>query len=112
MNGRQVFNFAAINVPAQIKAYLQRENILPDEVDLYCLHQGSAAIVNSIARRFPECREKFILDLESTGNTVSSSIPLLLEKHFIHSKYNSAIVSGFGVGLSWATNLIHREPKS
>ena len=43
MNGRQVFNFAALRVPPQIKELLLQENLEPDSIDLYCIHQGSAA---------------------------------------------------------------------
>ena len=46
MNGRQVFNFAALRVPPQIKELLQREALEPTDIDLYCIHQGSAAIVD------------------------------------------------------------------
>ena len=108
MNGRKVFDFAAIRVPAQINALLEREEIHSDDVDLFFLHQGSAAVVNAIARRFPSCKERFLFDIKRTGNTVSSSIPLLLEKQLFSDSCNTAIISGFGVGLSWATNILRR----
>jgi len=108
MNGRKVFDFAAIKVPAQINSLLEREEIDSCDIDLYFMHQGSAAIVNAIARRFPGIKERFLLDIERTGNTVSSSIPLLLEKYLFSIATNTAIISGFGVGLSSATNLLRR----
>jgi 3-oxoacyl-[acyl-carrier-protein] synthase III len=53
-----------------------------EDIDAFCIHQGSAAIVDAVARRFEDAPvEKFIKDMVETGNTVSSSIPLLLEKH-------------------------------
>lgn len=109
MNGRQVFNFASKQVPKQIKECLLKNKLGESEIDLYCIHQGSKAIVEAIAKRFPEVKEKFISDIEETGNTVSSSIPLLLEKNLKNPTFKHILVSGFGVGLSWSSNIISRE---
>jgi len=109
MNGRQVFNFASKQVPKQIKEFLLNNSLEPTDVDMYCMHQGSASIVDAVARRFPEVSERFISDIRQTGNTISSSIPLLLERFLEKNDINRIIVSGFGVGLSWATNMIYRE---
>lgn len=109
MNGRQVFNFAAMTVPKQINEWLVSNQLTAKDVDLFCLHQGSASIVDAISRRFPEVKNRFIKDIETTGNTVSSSIPFLLEKYVMNSQHRNILISGFGVGLSWATNMIHKE---
>ena len=109
MNGRQVFNFASKKVPAQIREFLLSRNLEACDIDLFCLHQGSLSIVEAIAKRFPDVKERFLSDIEETGNTVSSSIPLLLEKLIRDEDLNKILISGFGVGLSWATNIIYRE---
>lgn len=109
MNGRQVFNFALINVPIEIKRLLEREKMNESDIDLFCLHQGSASIVDGISRQFPSVKSRFVLDMERTGNTVSSSIPLLLEKHLDSSHMKNVLLSGFGVGLSIASTIIQRK---
>lgn len=109
MNGRQVFNFAAVRVPKQIKELLEKEQLGEDDVDLYCIHQGSASIVDAVSRRFPAARERFVLDMASTGNTVSSSIPLLLRKHLDDENVSKILISGFGVGLSWASSILTKR---
>lgn len=108
MNGRQVFNFAAVNVPKQVKDYLDDKHLPIDNVDLFLLHQGSKAIVDVITRRLGVDKCKIPFDIANTGNTVSSSIPLLLSKELHNKDVNKLIISGFGVGLSWATNLLER----
>ena len=108
MNGREVFNFAARQVPKQIDRYLEGEGLVPADIDLFCLHQGSGAIVDAISRHYPTVRDRFLKDILDTGNTVSSSIPLLLQKHVLAQNINLTLISGFGVGLSWATNLVER----
>lgn len=109
MNGRQVFNFAATRVPKQIIEYLERHNLAAEEIDLYCMHQGSASIVATLARKFPSVSDRFLCDLRETGNTVSSSIPLLLHARLDDPEIRTVLVSGFGVGLSWATTLLKRK---
>ncbi|MDF3874046.1 ketoacyl-ACP synthase III [Pseudomonas putida] len=110
MNGRQVFNFALIKVPAHLQELLGDSNLQPSDIDAFCIHQGSAAIVDAVARRFDEEQpEKFVKDMVETGNTVSSSIALLLEKHMFDSSWNRVAISGFGVGLSWGSAIIERR---
>lgn len=109
MNGRQVFNFAAIQVPIQIKDLLQQESLEPTDIDLYCIHQGSAAIVDAVSRRFQGVRDRFLLDMNETGNTVSSTVPLLLIQNLDKPELNKILISGFGVGLSWASSILSRR---
>ncbi|KPY36683.1 3-oxoacyl-ACP synthase [Pseudomonas syringae pv. primulae] len=108
MNGRQVFNFALLKVPAHLHELLGESGLQPDDIDAFCIHQGSAAIVDAVARRFEDKPEKFLKDMVETGNTVSSSIPLLIEKHVLDSSWNRVALSGFGVGLSWGSAIIYR----
>lgn len=109
MNGRQVFDFAAKNVAPNIKALLAKAEMDESQVDAFCIHQGSYAIVDAISRRFKENQHKFIRDIENTGNTVSSSVPLLLEKHVLGSDCKTVVISGFGVGFSWGTGLLTKN---
>lgn len=108
MNGRQVYNFAAQVVTPHLHELLEAAGLKPDDVDAYCLHQGSAAIVDAISKRFGDLASKFILDIEETGNTVSSSIPLILQKYAFREDWHRIALSGFGVGLSWGSALLER----
>lgn len=109
MNGRQIFNFALSQVTPHIRQLLQLEGLSAEEVDLYCLHQGSAAIVDAIAKQFPGLEDRFVKDMLETGNTVSSSIPLLLQKRAFEDDANRILLCGFGVGLSWASAIISKS---
>ena len=111
MNGRQVFNFAILQVAPSIKQLLDAENMKMTDIDLFCLHQGSAAIIDGITKHFDDIPGRFIKDIAKTGNTVSSSIPLLLEKNAFHVKLNRILISGFGVGFSWASAIISKHHK-
>jgi 3-oxoacyl-[acyl-carrier-protein] synthase III len=109
MNGRQVFNFALTQVAPHIKQLLERQSLVGEDIDLYCLHQGSAAIVDAIAKQFGNIADRFIKDMLDTGNTVSSSIPLLLQKYAFDGMAKRILISGFGVGFSWATAVISKS---
>ncbi len=112
MNGRQIFNFAASQVAPHIKQLLKRENISEEDIDLFCLHQGSRAILDAISKHFSDISHRFVKDMTRTGNTVSSSIPLLLEKRaFNNENVNRILISGFGVGLSIASAIISKNRK-
>jgi 3-oxoacyl-[acyl-carrier-protein] synthase-3 len=109
MNGRQVFNFALTVIPKEIKSLLLQEKLSPEDIDVFCLHQGSAGIVDAISRSFPSVKHKFKIDMENLGNTVSSSIPLLLEEEILNKGFSKILISGFGVGLSWGSMVLYRK---
>jgi 3-oxoacyl-[acyl-carrier-protein] synthase-3 len=106
MNGRQVFTFASTRIPPHIKEVLSHQQLSPEDIDLYVVHQGSRAIVHEISKKFGDLRSRFACDLDQTGNTVSSSIPMLLERHLNDDSFKRILISGFGVGLSWATAIL------
>lgn len=108
MNGRAVFNFSATVVPANIKAALDVNHTDLEKVDHFVLHQGSRYIVETIANRLGVTAERVPFMAANYGNTVSSSIPILLEG-LIKSSDNTIVLSGFGLGLSWASTVITRK---
>lgn len=109
MNGRQIFNFARTAVAPHIKKLLESQGLTSEDIDLYCLHQGSLAIVDAIASEFDLVADRFVRDMSATGNTVSSTIPLLLMKRAFSRKATRILLSGFGVGLSWASAIISNQ---
>ena len=70
------------------------------------LHQASRFIVESIGRRmaFPHAAVPF--PLSDVGNCVSSSLPLALNR--LEKSYDTVLMSGFGVGLSWGSTILFR----
>ena len=108
MDGRGVFNFAATTIPNDIKNLLSDSGVAIEDVDRFILHQGSRFIVKSIADRLRQPLSKFPIEIEDCGNTVSSTIPLIVEGMLHDDHVKTAVLSGFGVGLSWASCLCRR----
>lgn len=110
MNGRQVFNFASLKIIPHMQEVLEEAGLSLDSVDAYCLHQGSGAIVDAIAKRLGENGDRVVKDMFGCGNTVSSTIPLLMERYaFDGSAWQNLVMSGFGVGLSWGSAVLLRR---
>ncbi len=108
MNGRSVFNFTAKVLPDDIHKVLKVNGTEISKIDKFIFHQGSKFIVDTLTKRIGLPPEKVVFNAKSFGNTVSSSIPIILEKE-IHEKQNRLmVISGFGVGLSWSSAVIKR----
>jgi 3-oxoacyl-[acyl-carrier-protein] synthase III len=107
MDGNLVFRFVAKQVPRQIRHCLQLNNCELDGIDTFLVHQGSKFIVDTLASSLCIPRNKIPFDASSVGNTVSSSLPLLLRKYVDCDVLPSPILlAGFGVGLSSAVNVL------
>ncbi|CAB3664921.1 ketoacyl-ACP synthase III [Achromobacter aegrifaciens] len=109
MNGRAVFNFAAQQVPANIRETVTLNGLTLDDIDRYVLHQGSRYIVQTIADRLKVSRDKAPFMSAAYGNTVSSSIPLMLSELLQDPASKRMLLCGFGLGLSWASTVIQRK---
>jgi 3-oxoacyl-[acyl-carrier-protein] synthase-3 len=108
MNGRDVFEFVMLQVPQSIGACLKNNGLTIGEIDWFALHQGSFYMLMAMAQRLEIPKEKILINIDRYGNTVSSTVPMLLEelmqKEDLHGR--KVVISGFGVGLSWATNIL------
>lgn len=107
MNGRAVFNFAAKYIPKDIRLLARKNNIEVEKIDRFLFHQGSKIIVETIADKLDLDISKVPFGIQDIGNTVGSTIPFLLQEE-IEGLANFIAISGFGVGLSWASSLLRR----
>lgn len=108
MDGRAVLNFAGKIVPDSIRNAMQLNEVTADHVDRYILHQGSRHIVRQLAKRLQVSEDKAPFLAGDYGNTISSSIPILLSQGAADAD-RTIVISGFGVGLSWASTVLKRQ---
>jgi len=112
MDGRSIYEFAMETVPQDVARCLAANGIGLQDVDLFVFHQASGFLVDAIARRLGLAGDpRIVKTLGDHGNAVSSSIPLALARYLgpDSSQYRRILISGFGVGLSWASTVLTRK---
>lgn len=109
MNGRGIFNFAARYVPKDMASLMEKNEMSIDKIDRFVFHQGSKYIVDTLTKRLKLDEEKVTFDARHYGNTVSSSIPIILSKMINDTSAKTVVICGFGVGLSWSSSIITRK---
>lgn len=118
MNGAEVFNFSIDKEPKAIKEILEFANRDINSIDYIFFHQANAYIISNIARRLNLPIHKApSQSVSKYGNTSSASIPLAICDKLGARDQNlnstlQVILSGFGVGLSWASALLELEQET
>jgi len=90
MNGPEIFNFTLENVPSTVNKCLIKNSLSIDDVNFVIFHQANKYMLNHLRRKIKIPDEKFYINIENTGNTVSSTIPIALK-----DSMEKGIVSGF-----------------
>lgn len=109
MNGSGIFNFTLDAVPQMINDVLIKNDMEKDAIDYYIFHQANKFMLNTIRKVCVLPKDKFYINLEETGNTVSSTVLIGLKDCIDNGqikKEDKVMVSGFGVGLSWGGTLL------
>ena len=109
MDGPEIFNFTLDIVPKTMDDVLEKNGMTRDDIDLYVFHQANKFMLDTIRKVNGLPRDRFYVDLESTGNTVSSTIPLALKQLDDAGRLQpgmKVMLMGFGVGLSWGATIV------
>ena len=110
MNGSEIFNFTSESVPGLTTSMLTKIDKSLEDIDLFVFHQANKYMLNHLRKKIGIPEEKFFIAMEHCGNTVSSTIPIALYEAIKSGRTKNCeniILSGFGVGYSWAScNLI------
>lgn len=105
MDGPELVKFTVEVVPALVEEILERSGWTRDQIDFYLLHQATTFLLEHVKQRLNLDASRVPLALEEYGNTVSSTIPILIHDLRAKCRLRSGVrslVIGFGVGLSWA----------
>jgi 3-oxoacyl-[acyl-carrier-protein] synthase-3 len=110
MNGPAIFNFTIEIIPNLITDTLVKNNLSEKDISKYILHQANSFILKYLRDKIGIPKDKFPINLNKTGNTVSSTIPILLCDLFesdTNIKNEKWLLSGFGVGYSWGGTVLN-----
>lgn len=109
MSGPDIFNFTLDIVPKTMDDVCAKNGLKRDDIDLYVFHQANKFMLDTIRKVNLIPRDKFYVDLEDTGNTVSATIPIAVaraqEKGLLKPGMK-VMLMGFGVGLSWGATVV------
>lgn len=109
MNGGAIFNFTLDAVPAMMKAILEKNHLEKDQIDYYLFHQANKFMLSTIRKVCVLPKDKFYINLATTGNTVSSTVLIGLRDCIDNNTIktgDTVMISGFGVGLSWGGTIL------
>ena len=100
MNGKEIFNFTAKNIPGLLNDNLVLNQLQLEEIDQFIFHQANTFMLSFLRKKIGIPKEKFLIEMENYGNTVSSTIPIAFKSIF-EQQNDKVMLVGFGVGYSW-----------
>ena len=109
MDGSAIFNFTLDAVPAMMKDILAKNEMVKENIDYYVFHQANKFMLNTIRKVCVLPKDKFYVNLNETGNTVSSTVMIGLKQCLDAGTITPSMkvmVAGFGVGLSWGGTIL------
>jgi 3-oxoacyl-[acyl-carrier-protein] synthase-3 len=105
MDGPGLLFFTLEMIPALIEDVLKKARLTRDDVDIYILHQPTRMLLERLREKLQVDEQRLPMVLESCGNTVSSTIPIVMDQLRTGGQLRPGkrtMLVGFGVGLSWA----------
>lgn len=108
MNGGEVFNFVLREIPSNIKEILGASGTDQSQIDFFVFHQANDFMNSYLAKKLKLPVEKVPSTIAKFGNTSSVSIPLTIVSELQQAlkKPKKLLLSGFGVGMSWASAVL------
>jgi 3-oxoacyl-[acyl-carrier-protein] synthase III len=109
MDGAGIFLFIIKKVPQIIEETLEKNNLTKNDIDLYILHQANYMALEKVREKLSLERERFFYSMETTGNTIQSTIPIAIKEAMKQGKIkkgSKVLIAGFGTGISWAATVL------
>ena len=111
MKGAEIFEFSITEEPRSVLDLIESAGLDRDVIDYFVFHQANRYILRNIAKRLKiDIKKVPMKTVERFGNQSSASIPFALcgELQDVLSGQDSkrVLLSGFGVGLSWASAIL------
>lgn len=105
MDGPSLVAITLETIPALVDRVLDDAKLKRDDVDLFLMHQATQLMLDNIRESIGLDPEKMPVVLEDYGNTVSSTVPIVMHDLRASGQLKPgtrSMLVGFGVGYSWA----------
>ena len=107
MNGSDIFTFTIERVPKMIQDLLNTSKLCKEDITLFIPHQANLYMLEFLRKKMKIEKDKYYINLENFGNTVSSTIPIAMYEAQIEGKLSGKVLlAGFGVGFSWGSVIL------
>ena len=108
LDGMRIYQFTVTEVAYNIEDLLEKYKVNLDDIDQFVFHQANKIMNETVRKQLKVKPEKVQYSLRKFGNTSSASIPMTIVSESEHFKTGQKwLLSGFGVGLSWGSVLMH-----
>ena len=102
MNGLTVILQAARKIPSSIEEVLGRQNISPQQVAVFLMHQANLNLLIRVAKSLGVGPEKMFANVQRYGNTSSASMLIAASEWAETNPQPGPVVfSAFGAGFHW-----------
>lgn len=109
LDGPAILNFSIREVPPAVTALIASTPYTADSIDYFVFHQANRMINETIRKKLKLPESKVPYTLHDYGNTSSASVPVTITARLrdaIGAAPTRLLMSGFGVGLSWASCIV------
>ncbi|WP_215409568.1 ketoacyl-ACP synthase III [Janthinobacterium sp. JC611] len=110
MDGAEIVQFTLGAVPRTMQELLDAAGKTLDDIDHVIFHQANKFMLDALRRKIRIPEAKFVIEIDTVGNTVSSTIPIAIARARQSGRIrpgDTALLLGFGVGYSWGGTLAH-----
>ncbi len=112
LDGPAILNFSIREVPPAVTALVKSTPYSFDDIDYFVFHQANRMINETIRKKLGLPEAKVPSSLRDFGNTSSASVPMTITvrmREALASGPKRLLMSGFGVGLSWASCVVELD---
>ncbi len=105
MDGPSLIHFTVAAIPVLVDKILTAAEATREEIDYFLFHQATYKLLSQLQHRMGLDDETMPIMLKDCGNTVSSTIPIVIDRMRRSGKLTPGkqnLLVGFGVGWSWA----------
>lgn len=103
MNGPAIFKFTS-NI---VIDFINKQNLSLNAYKVI-FHQANSFMLNYMRKKLNIDSQNFLIDIKDTGNTVSSSIPIVISRNINQLHEHKIFLCGFGIGASYSSIILEK----
>lgn len=107
MRGLEIFKFSTEVGPKSVKEVLELSGCVLGDVDYFAFHQANKQIVRTVGMYLGLDKDRFSTEaFQNYGNCGVAAVVTDVCHNLSALKHTKVCLTGFGVGLSWASSLL------